>query len=453
MGDKLGGDVIFEPLKWRNIGIKNRIFRSSISGRWDNEDGSLTQVRVNWESQFAKGGVGAIISSFVPVLMAGRILPNYGTIHRDDFIPLWAKVGEAVHKFGCKFIMQLSHSGRQLDMPGISNQHRISRSSTSRTESLNGILTQAMTQAEIDHTVKAFADGAWRAREAGLDGVELHASHGYLITQFLSSGINDRKDGYGGELRNRARFLLEIIGAIRDRVGRDYHLQVKLNAIDYNNVIPWEKKGNTLDEGLQLSRWVEEAGADALHISEGSLFPHPLIPPGDFDFDTIEKTYDTVLSSGIYTFRNYLSFRYRVLRPIFRWLWFRMKKGHLVEGVGLEYARAVKKVVSIPVINTGGYQNATFIRKALSESAPGAKDALDGVSIARSLIANPDLPQQWQAGRDLPLIPCTYCNKCLLNAPKNPLGCYELSRYGGDYDKMLEQILSIYKVRPDLVVP
>jgi 2,4-dienoyl-CoA reductase-like NADH-dependent reductase (Old Yellow Enzyme family) len=71
MGDKLGGDVIFEPLKWRNIGIKNRIFRSSISGRWDNEDGSLTQVRVNWESQFAKGGVGAIISSFVPVLMAG----------------------------------------------------------------------------------------------------------------------------------------------------------------------------------------------------------------------------------------------------------------------------------------------------------------------------------------------------------------------------------------------
>ena len=105
------------------------------------------------------------------------------------------------------------------------------------------------------------------------------------------------------------------------------------------------------------------------------------------------------------------------------------------------------------MINTGGYQNAAFIRKALSESAPGAKDALDGVSIARSLIANPDLPQQWQAGRDLPLIPCTYCNKCLLNAPKNPLGCYELSRYGGDYDKMLEQILSIYKVRPDLVVP
>ena len=217
---------------------------------------------------------------FVPVLMEGRILPNYGTIHRDDFIPLWAKVGEAVHKFDCKFVMQLSHSGRQLDMPGVSNQHRISRSSTSRTEFLNGVLTQAMTQAEIDHTVKAFADGAWRAREAGLDGVELHASHGYLITQFLSSEINDRTDGYGGELRNRARFLLEIIRAIRDRVGRDFHLQVKLNAVDYNNVIPWEKKGNTLEDGLQLAKWIEEAGADALHISEGSLVPAPVHSAG-----------------------------------------------------------------------------------------------------------------------------------------------------------------------------
>jgi 2,4-dienoyl-CoA reductase-like NADH-dependent reductase (Old Yellow Enzyme family) len=443
----MSADVIFEPLKWRNIEIKNRIFRSSISGRWDNEDGSLTQTRVNWESKFAEGGVGAIISSFVPVLMEGRILANYGTIHRNDFIPLWAKVGEAVHKFGCKFILQLSHSGRQLDLPGVSNERRVARSSTSRTESMNGILTQAMTQAEIHHTVQAFAEGAWRAREAGLDGVELHGANGYLITQFLSSGINDRKDGYGGALRNRARFLLEIIQAIRDRCGRDFHLQVKFSAVDHNNVIPWEKKGNTLEDSLQLAKWIEEAGADALHISMGSLFPHPLNPPGGFDFDTIEKTYDTMLSSGVYTFRNYLSFRYRFLRPIFRWIWFRMKEGLPVEGVGLEQARAIKKVVSIPVISTGGYQKASFVREAI------ASGAIDGISIARSLIANPDLPKQWAEGLDQPLIPCTYCNKCLLNAPKNPLGCYELSRFDGDYGKMLKEILSVYHVRPDLVIP
>ena len=123
------------------------------------------------------------------------------------------------------------------------------------------------------------------------------------------------------------------------------------------------------------------------------------------------------------------------------------EKGRPVEGVGLEGARAIKKVVSIPVINTGGYQSASFVRAAI------ASGAIDGISIARSLIANPDLPKQWEAGRDQPLIPCTYCNKCLLNAPKNPLGCYELSRFDGDHEKMLDQILSIYHVRPDLVVP
>ena len=91
----MDNDPIFAPLKFRNLTVKNRIFRSNISGRFDNEDGSLTQTRINWESKFAAGGVGAIISSYVPVLMEGRIIAGYATVHRDDFIPLWAKLGEA----------------------------------------------------------------------------------------------------------------------------------------------------------------------------------------------------------------------------------------------------------------------------------------------------------------------------------------------------------------------
>ena len=124
-------DVIFTPLKFNNLEVKNRIFRSSVSGRFDNEDGSLTQTRINWECKFAKGGIGAIISSYVPVLMEGRIIAGYATIHRDDFIPYWQKLGEAVHSFGCKFIMQLSHSGRQMDVPGVHNYARPTLSSTS----------------------------------------------------------------------------------------------------------------------------------------------------------------------------------------------------------------------------------------------------------------------------------------------------------------------------------
>ena len=93
---------------------------------------------------------------------------------------MWQKVGEAVHSFGCKFIMQLSHSGRQMDLPGVANQHRRTRSSTSKNETLHGFLTQAMTKEEIRQTVDAFAAGAWRAQQAGLDGVELHGANGYL---------------------------------------------------------------------------------------------------------------------------------------------------------------------------------------------------------------------------------------------------------------------------------
>jgi 2,4-dienoyl-CoA reductase-like NADH-dependent reductase (Old Yellow Enzyme family) len=439
-------DVIFAPLRFRNLEVKNRIFRSSISGRFDNEDGSLTQTRINWECKFAKGGVGAIISSYVPVLMEGRIIAGYATVHRDDFIPHWQKLGEAVHSFDCKFIMQLSHSGRQMDIPGVHNYTRRVLSSTNRKETLHGILCRAMSLPEVHHTIKAFARAAWRAREAGLDGVELHAANGYLFTQFLSSGINDRKDEYGGSLANRARFLLDVIQAIRAEVGGGFHLQVKISAVDHNNVIPWEGKGNTLQESIEVARWCEAAGADAIHVSTGSLFPHPLNPPGDFSFETMASTYDVAISSGVNTLRNYYLFRYPVLRPIFRWLWFRMKRGRPVEGVGLDEARAIKAAVKIPVISTGGWQSAAKIRDAINSGD------CDGVAIARSLVANPDLLRFWAAGDDLPPRPCTYCNRCLLNAPKNPLGCYEPLRFP-DHETMVEQLMTVYNTHPELRVP
>ncbi len=164
-------DPIFQPLRFRNLEVKNRVFRSNISGRFDNEDGSLTQTRINWECRFARGGVGAIISSYVPVRMDGRIIAGYATIHRDDFIPAWTRLGEAVHAHGAKFILQLSHSGRQMDIPGVHNMHRPSPSPTSAPETLHGFLTQAMSTGEVRRMVRDFARAAWRARAAGLDGV------------------------------------------------------------------------------------------------------------------------------------------------------------------------------------------------------------------------------------------------------------------------------------------
>ena len=451
-------DIIFEPLRFRNLTVKNRIFRSSISGRWDNYDGSGTQARINWEEKFARGGVGAIITSFVPVAIRGRIMPNYATIHCDEHIPFWRKVGEKVHEYDCKFILQLSHSGRQQDINGIENSGKKALSSTSQTEPFHGFLCQAMTLAEIKETIQYFADGARRAREAGLDGVELHSANGYLFNQFLSSGINDRQDEYGGSLENRARFLLDVIRAIRKEVGNDFHLQFKISAVDYNNAVTfWEKPGNTIEDSIQVCKWAEEAGADGVHVSTGSLFPHPLNPIGDFNFDIISKTYDAMLSSGIETTRNYILFRKAFLHPIFNLLWNRVKKQLppqafsgddvkdpkikqlLIENQGrnLLDSKEIKKHVNIPVLCTGGLQQASYIRQAINDHY------CDGVTMARTLIANNDLVKSFKAGKDLADKPCTYCNKCLLNVIENPLGCYEQDRFNS-YEEMMEEVMSVF---------
>lgn len=455
-------DIIFQDLQWRNITVKNRLFRSSISGRWDNYDGSGTQARLNWEEQFARGGVGAIISSYTPVYIEGRIVPNAAMIDTDERIPFWRKVGETVHRYDCKYILQLSHSGRQRDIEGVENTHPNSfkpipaLSSTDKDEQIHGFRCRQMTKQEIQETIQHFADGARRAREAGLDGIELHSSHGYLITQFLSSGINTREDEYGGSLENRYRLLQEIVEAIRQSVGSDFHLQAKISAIEYNNVLPWEQPGNTLEDSIKICKWLERDGVDALHISRGSTFPHPLLPAGPFPFEILTSTYDTMISSAAWrTLLNYFLFRCSLLRPIFRAIWTRLEKpwhspvsGECLEenwldplfqehisridfqalleryqGTVIEDAKVIRENVSIPVICTGGFQQASFIRNVIQNGF------CDGVTIARPLVANKDLALQFQAGKDIPDRPCTYCNQCLGSYLEYPLGCYDIRRY------------------------
>src|SRR5215213_5353475 len=238
---------MFSPLQFRSLTIKNRVLRSNV----------------------ARGGVGAIISSFVPVHPRGRILPNYATIVSDDRIPFWLALGQAVHAHDCKYILQLSHGGRQRDIPTIDCPPP-GLSSTSEKDPLHGFECEAMTLAQIKETVQAFAEGARRAREAGLDGVELHGANGYLITQFLSSAINDRTDEYGGVLENRARFVREVVQAIRARVGRDFHLQMKISATEFNNaLLRREKPGNTIDDSVRVCQWLRDDGVDAIHVSCG----------------------------------------------------------------------------------------------------------------------------------------------------------------------------------------
>ncbi len=433
------GDVLFQPLAFRNLTVKNRIFRSNISGRFDNYDGSGNQARINWELKFARNGVSAIISSFCSVAIRGRILPNYATIEKDSRIPFWRELGRQVHQHDCKYILQLSHGGRQRDIGGIEFEKGLS--STAKAEPLNGFACERMTTAQIKETVEAFAQGARRARDAGLDGVELHGANGYLITQFLSSAINDRDDEYGGVLANRARFVLEIVAAIRREVGRDYHLQMKISATEFYNALnPFDPPGNTIQDSVEVCRRLEAAGVDAIHVSAGSSFPHPKNPPGDFPVDVATQTYDTMISSGDRGLQNYLMLRTGPLAKVYQFNWVRAR-GETIEGINLPDSRAIKQAVGIPVICTGGFQTASVIREAITSGA------CDAVSIARPLVANNGLVEMFRSGEDRPARPCTYCNKCLFNVLENPLGCYEESRFASR-DEMVREILSVFEPAP-----
>jgi 2,4-dienoyl-CoA reductase (NADPH2) len=388
--------------------------------------------------------VGAIISSFVPVHLRGRIVPNYAMIDHDNKIPFWRAVGKAVHEHDCKFILQLSHGGRQRDINGI--EYPKGLSSTDKKDPLHGFLCERMTIAQIKEVVGYFAEGARRAREAGLDGVELHGANGYLITQFLSSAINDRKDEYGGSLENRARFVLDIVKAVRAKVGKDFHFQMKISAQEYADALtPLHigSSGNTLEDSIQVCKWLVEAGIDAIHVSSGAFFPHPRNPAGsDLPVEDLVNSYDSMISSGERTFANFLLF-HGASGALARRQW-NQEAGPAseIEGKNLPDARAIKAAVSVPVLCTGGFQTASVIENAIK-----AGDC-DGVSMARTLVANNDLPKVFASGQDKAAKPCTYCNRCLVNVVENPLGCYDVSRFDNDRDAMVAQIMSVFDPPP-----
>src|SRR5918996_1948355 len=147
--------AIFEPLSFRNLEVKNRIFRSSVAGRFDNYDGSGTSVRVNWDVKFARGGVGAIISSNAPIDERGHIVPGYAYIDSDERIPFWRELGERVHEHDCAYIVQLVYAGRERMLPGL--LYDTALGATDDPEPINGFPCTRMTVEQIARVVDQFA--------------------------------------------------------------------------------------------------------------------------------------------------------------------------------------------------------------------------------------------------------------------------------------------------------
>ena len=335
--------------------------------------------------------------------------------------------------------MQLSHSGRQRDITAFDTPNNLS--STDDPDAVHGLHANRLTTEQIAVLVDKFAQGARRAREAGLDGVETHSANGYLFTQFLSPAINDRTDQYGGSLANRARFLLEVIRAIRAEVGDDFHVQSKISAVDNGNAIfPWEKKGTTIEDtpaGRQVARGRRHRRDPRLDGQRVSPSPEPRRRVPDrhgregLQPDPARRRRHRAAQLA----------HHADARPAQR-LQARLGADLPAPGPGRgaqpRQRAAIKQAVSVPVICTGGFQTASVIRRALE-----AKQC-DAVSMARTLVANNDLPNLFAAGYDRAPKPCTYCNKCLLNTLVNPLGCYDERRFSSR-EEMVEQIFSVYK--------
>jgi 2,4-dienoyl-CoA reductase (NADPH2) len=187
---------------------------------------------------------------------------------------------------------------------------------------------------------------------------------------------------------------------------------------------------------------LEAEGVDAIHVSSGSAFPHPKNPAGDLPINDLRKTYDTLIASGALALRNYILFRGRLTSKLFTRRWERARgDAGGIEGMNLPSSKRIADAVGIPVLCTGGFQTAAIIEKAITDGM------CDAVTIARPLIANNDLVKQFAAGVGRPPSPCTYCNKCLVNAVENPLGCYEEARFASR-DEMVRQIMTVFDPPP-----
>ena len=218
---------------------------------------------------------------------------------------------------------------------------------------------------------------------------------------------------------------------------------MKISAIEYNDaLLDREPKGNTLEDSIAVCKMLEAEGVDAIHVSSGSFFPHPKNPAGNLPIEELRKTYDTLISSGTLTGRNYLLFNGQLTSRFFKRRWENARGDFRnIEGMNLPDAHRIKQAVAIPVLCTGGFQTATVIEQALADGL------CHGVTIARPLIANNDLVKTFASGAAKAAKPCTYCNKCLVNAVENPLGCYELERFDSR-DEMIEQIMSVFEPPP-----
>ena len=326
---------LFEPTEINGLPLKNRFVRAATWEGLADEDGGCTPRLVELYARLAEGEVGLIITGHSYVLLEGKHAEGQLGIYKDALIPGLKSLTRAVHERGGKIVVQLSYGGSYL------SKSRVER----------------MTPGDFQEVVQAFGRAAARAREAGFDGVEIFAAHGFFLSQLLSPRYNPRVDAYGGTIENRARCLLETVEAVRKKVGRAYPLLVKLNARD------GVERGLTLEDSLQVGVWLKRREIDALEISGGLLNIANLL---DKKSDSDEQA-----------------------------VFFR------------EEAKSFKKMVDLPVIVVGGIRTLATAQKIIDDRVA------DYVSMCRPFIREPDAGQTVAGRRSSGRPTVLSCNNCV----------------------------------------
>jgi 2,4-dienoyl-CoA reductase (NADPH2) len=436
--------MIFEPFSIRHLHFKNRILRSSIGGRTSYYDGTVTSAFKNFEKRFAENDVAGIISATISVNDKRTSPMEYPKLSDDRFVKPLAEAIKAVHAYDCRYIIQIGDTGGHTHT-SLFPQPEDAKSSSTLFDMFYGYQNrhQAMTLEEIETAINTFAAAGRRVRAAGADAVEITASKGYLIQQFLNPGINRRKDRYGGSRDNRFRFLEEIIIATRKEIGNDFPLGIRMSAGDYN-YLPLNVRlpvrfplhdwyfGNTIDDYLYFAGKLKALGIDYLHIDKGYGFPNPKGNPGTFPVQEMKMFYNANRHLSFKAWARAVLFNSipnAILGPVANTGW------RVAPGISADDARQFREHTGLPVIANGGFQERELIERTLREGKA------DMVAMARPLLANVNLVKLFRQGINKPENPCTYCNRCPVRTANFPLGCYDPSRFSSQ-DEMEEQIMS-----------
>jgi 2,4-dienoyl-CoA reductase-like NADH-dependent reductase (Old Yellow Enzyme family)/NADPH-dependent 2,4-dienoyl-CoA reductase/sulfur reductase-like enzyme len=340
---------LFSPLSIGKLRVPNRIVLPPMGNRYPTFAGTVTDRLIRYYLEMAQGGVGLIIVQFASVTASGRSSYYPLGIWDDDHIPGLQQLTQTIHAAGTPALIQLAHVGA-MGSSAITGTQPIGPSSV---PCFNREVPRELNVAELHGLVEAFAQAARRAVEAGFDGVELHMAHGYLLQQFLSPLSNHRRDEYGGDLKARLRFPLEVLRAVRAEVGEEIPIFCRL-CVD--EAVPG---GILPEDGQKIAHALEQAGADVIDVTGGNAetfevsVPSQADPPG----------------------------------------------GHL-----LPLAAAVKQVVSVPVIAVGKLHDPLVMERVLAEGQA------DLIAVGRGLIADPELPRKASEGRFREIRPCLACN-------------------------------------------